>query len=1105
MLIRKWAALMKKRLNRQVQLERRARRARLDQRTVSTQAETLQTRILPAITFQFDYSLDATNFFDPIINPGRQQVLEQAGNELGSRLQDTILEIIPHKFNVADTWTATFEDPATGGTFDVEDLIVGENIIRVYVGARNLGGSLGEGGPGFASSVTGVQQWVDTVLGRGQEGALGPDNTQTDFAPFGGSIAFDESANWYFGLDTVGLEAGEFDFFSTAIHELAHVIGFGTAPSFNNLVSGGRFVGPSSILEYDGSGPVPLENPGHWRQDLEDNGAEVALDPDLADGVRKNLTSLDYAALNDLGWQVDGGGAYQPTIVLASLAANSLVIQDDGVAGDGISEYVLNGDPPVSFATADADLLLAGGDNDDTISILSIDSLFTGDIVVEAADGDDLLEVDHSVADFVTFNGQLGNDSLALLGGPANTVTHSFTNSSDGSVLVADGSDSSIFYTGLEPIFDSIVATNRFFEFGAKADVITLDDEGTPGNGIMRLSSVSSSETVHFVDATGTVVIDAGGGDDSVTILAIDSGFNATIDVRGGSGDDAVNAAAIASGLLVNGDAGNDTITGGSGNDTLNGGDDDDQLSGGGGNDALNGGSGNDTSNGGTGTDTLNGGNGDDLLSGGGGNDTLDGGAGTDTVAESGDVDFDINASSLTGVGTDQFSDIEQASLTGGDSANTIDASLFTGPVTVTAGAGNDTVIGSDNDDQIFGDGDNDSLLGGQGNDTVNGGADDDEVFGGEGDDFVLGGAGSDTVDGENGNDDIRGQAGDDLLVGGQGNDTIDGGDGTDSLSESGNVDFTLTDVSLVGAGNDQLANLEHVDIAGGFSANSIDASAFSGNVILRGFGGADTLIAGSGNDILIGYSGQDSLVGNSGDDTLLGSAGSDILVGGDGNDRLRGQGGSRDQLFGGSGNDELDGGAGSDTLRGGDGQDTLIGDSGNDFMSGGAGDDNLLGGSGADILNGDDGQDTLIGESGNDQLNGDAGDDSLLGEEGVDTLDGGDDDDTLVGGDGDDVLFGQSGNDGLDGGAGNDIVNGGSGNDALFGGLGDDSMYGGSGSDLVIGMSGDDIVRGQSGFDILAGGSGTGADTGDVVDGDLDEIDEIFSITLPAWVESEL
>jgi Ca2+-binding RTX toxin-like protein len=1065
-LMRKWAALIKNRMNRRVQ---QGRRARLDQKIISTQAETLQTRILPAITFQFDYSLDATNFFDPINNPERRQVLEQAGNELGSRLQDTILEIIPHKFNIADTWTATFEDPATGGTFDVNDLIVGENILRVYVGTRNLGGSLGSGGPGFASSVTGVQQWIDTVLGRGQAGALGPDNQQTDFSPFGGSIAFDQNANWHFGLDTAGLDAGEFDFFSTAIHELTHVIGFGTAPSFNNLVSGGVFFGSSSILEYDGSGPVPLEDPAHWQKDLQDNGAEVALDPDLADGVRKPLTSLDYAGLNDLGWQVDGGDAYLPTILLASNTPNSLVIQDDGVTGDGMSEYVLNGDPPVSFVTADADLLLAGGDNDDSISILSIDALFNGDIVVDAADGDDLLDIVHSIADFVTYNGQLGNDSLALQGGPANTVTHSFTNSSDGSVLVADGSDSSVFYTGLEPVFDSIVATNRVFEFGGTSDVITLDDEGTPGNGVMRLSSVSSSETVHFVDATGTVVIEAGGGDDSITILAIDSGFTATIDIRGGSGDDAVNAAAITSGLLVNGDAGNDTITGGAGNDTLNGGAD------------------------------------DDLLSGSGGNDTLNGGAGTDTIAESADADFEIDASSLTGVGTDQFSDIEQASLTGGNSANTIDASLFTGSVTVTAGAGNDTVIGSDNDDQIFGDGDNDSLLGGLGNDIVNGGADDDEAFGGEGDDFVLGGAGSDTLDGENGNDDIRGQASDDLLKGGQGDDTIDGGDGTDSLTESGNVDFTLTDVSLVGVGADQLANLEHVELAGGFSANSIDASAFSGNIILRGFGGADTLIAGSGNDILIGYAGHDSLVGNSGDDTLLGSAGRDILDGGAGNDRLRGQGGSRDQLFGGAGNDELDGGAGGDTLSGDDGQDTLAGASGNDLLNGGAGDDSLSGGNGSDILNGDDGQDTLIGESGNDQLNGGAGDDSLLGQDGADTLDGGEDDDTLVGGNGNDFLFGQTGNDGLDGGAGDDIVNGGAGNDALFGGSGNDSMYGGSGADLVIGMSGVDVVKGQSGFDILAGGSGTGADTGDIVDGDPDEIDEIFSITLPAWVESEI
>ncbi|MDA1163250.1 MAG: hypothetical protein O3B13_09125 [Planctomycetota bacterium] len=1027
MLKRTWVIHQQHRLRQRTRL---CRRAQPQLTATGDTVEVLQTRILPAVTFQFDYSQDTSGFFS---SPERRQILELAGNEVGSRLDDTLLEIIPHKFDVSDTWTATFEDPATGGTFDVNDLIVGESIIRVYVGARQLGSSLGSGGPGFASSVTGVQQWVDTVLGRGQAGALGPDLSQTDFAPFGGSIAFDEDANWDFGFTTVDLESGEFDFFSTAVHELAHVIGFGTANSFMNLSSGGLFLGTASILEYDGSGPVPLQDPGHWQKDLIDNGVEVSLDPDLQDGTRKLLTDLDYAGLKDLGWQVNGGMSYVPDILLASGSVNSLTISDDGISGNGLSQYVLNGAAPVTFATASADLLLVGGNNDDSIWILSIDSLFTGDIIVSAADGNDFLTVDPSIADAITYNGQLGNDSLAVQGGPANTVTHSFANSSDGSILVAAAANSMVYYAGLEPIFDSLVAVNRIFQFGAAADVITLDDDGTPGNGVMRLSSVSSSETVHFTNAIGTVIIDAGAGDDVVNVLAIDSGFTAAIEVRGGSGSDLINATAAARGLRLDGNTGNDTLQGGSGNDTLFGNADDDQLQG------------------------------------GGGNNVLDGGAGSDSIVESGDVNFVLSAANLSGVGNDIFVDIEQASLTGGASANFIDASLFTGTVTVVAGAGNDTVIGSANADQIFGGDGNDSLNGGLGNDLVNGEADDDQGFGGDGDDTLLGGSGDDTLDGEGGDDDIRGHAQNDVLTGGVGNDTIDGGAGIDLLSEYGNVNFVLTDVSLTGAGTDLLTGMETAELSGGVDANLIDASGFSGSSTLRGFAGADTLIGGSGGDVLIGYAGHDSLVGNGGDDTLLGSAGGDTLDGGDGNDRLQGQGGSRDYLLGGAGNDELDGGAGDDTLDGGIGQDTLSGDSGNDLLYGNDGDDSLLGGSGADTLSGDAG------------------------------------DDTLVGGDGNDVLFGLDGRDGIDGGAGDDIINGGGGNDFLLGGSGNDTMYGGSGSDVMLGMSGNDLVRGQGGFDILAGGSGSGADAGDVVDGDPGEIDEVFSITLPVWVESEL
>ena len=71
-------------------------------------------------------------------------------------------------------------------------------------------------------------------------------------------------------------------------------------------------------------------------------------------------------------------------------------------------------------------------------------------------------------------------DKLQLTGGSATSVTHAFTNASDGTVAI-DGK--LITYTGLEPIIDNLTATNRIFTFGAAADNITLSDGPTPGDG----------------------------------------------------------------------------------------------------------------------------------------------------------------------------------------------------------------------------------------------------------------------------------------------------------------------------------------------------------------------------------------------------------------------------------------------------------------------------------------------------------------------------------------------------------------------------------------------------------------------------------------------
>jgi Ca2+-binding RTX toxin-like protein len=62
-----------------------------------------------------------------------------------------------------------------------------------------------------------------------------------------------------------------------------------------------------------------------------------------------------------------------------------------------------------------------------------------------------------------------------------------------------------------------------------------------------------------------------------------------------------------------------------------------------------------------------------------------------------------------------------------------------------------------------------------------------------------------------------------------------------------------------------------------------------SGNDILTGTAGNDSIDGGNGNDILFGYAGNDTLIGGNGTDFLLGSAGDDLLDGGNGSDTLRG------------------------------------------------------------------------------------------------------------------------------------------------------------------------------------------------------------------------
>ena len=127
---------------------------------------------------------------------------------------------------------------------------------------------------------------------------------QTDFGPWGGAISFNNNSNWYFDTDITTDEPfpNKYDFYSVAVHELAHVLGFGGAPSFKNLSAGGVFTG-AAVHDLYGSNP-PLTPDGHWAAKLSYQGQEAAMDPSIATNQRSHFTELDYAAMKDIGWQV---------------------------------------------------------------------------------------------------------------------------------------------------------------------------------------------------------------------------------------------------------------------------------------------------------------------------------------------------------------------------------------------------------------------------------------------------------------------------------------------------------------------------------------------------------------------------------------------------------------------------------------------------------------------------------------------------------------------------------------------------------------------------------------------------------------------------------
>jgi hypothetical protein len=199
------------------------------------------------------------------------------------------------------------------------------NTYIIYAGARILGGNTaGEGAVGGlirGNTISGTNQFTESDIQNIEQrstsffNAVDTRGESNGFSRWGGTVSFDKNVSpaWHFNHTTP--PAGNVrDFYSVAIHELAHALGFGSQSSnsvtaWESLLDSSSFNGDNA-KSHNNNLPVPLSGDlAHWqngRMSVVYGGAtaqEAAMDPDLTNGTRKYFTALDAAAMRDIGWE----------------------------------------------------------------------------------------------------------------------------------------------------------------------------------------------------------------------------------------------------------------------------------------------------------------------------------------------------------------------------------------------------------------------------------------------------------------------------------------------------------------------------------------------------------------------------------------------------------------------------------------------------------------------------------------------------------------------------------------------------------------------------------------------------------------------------------
>lgn len=177
-----------------------------------------------------------------------------------------------------------------------------------------------------------------------------------------------------------------------------------------------------------------------------------------------------------------------------------------------------------------------------SISIFQAPVANTGDITIEGdAANDDSFVLDFSNGSPISggeliVDGNGGTDDLTINDGLVThaTVTHVFGGLTD--ATVTSSVDGQVEYVSVESVDDNLDAVDRVFTFDGGAEILSLSDNGA-NDGV--IDSSQGAATSFYVDATlNSITINAGTGNDVITLEEIDSAYTGSVAINGDDDND---------------------------------------------------------------------------------------------------------------------------------------------------------------------------------------------------------------------------------------------------------------------------------------------------------------------------------------------------------------------------------------------------------------------------------------------------------------------------------------------------------------------------------------------------------------------------------------